>query len=38
MAGISANTSKVKTAFVIYFTYLNTEQIFYGEGDCVTPR
>lgn len=38
MAGTSTNTSKVKTAFVIYFTYLNTEQIFYGEGDCVTLR
>lgn len=38
MAGISANTSKVKTAFVIYFTYLKTEQIFWGEGDCVTLR
>ena len=38
--GISANTSKVKVAFIMYLTYLKTEQIFFwggeGGGDCVT--
>ena len=30
--GISANTSKVKIAFIMYLTYLKTEQIFFGGG------
>ena len=36
MAGISANISKVRTAFNIYLTYVQTEQIFLGEGRGVT--